>query len=401
MSRCLAVLNAGSSSIKFALYAAPAPDALLFKGKVEQIGGAARMEVSDAAGHPVLEKAWPSEGFDHRAATHEVLEAALRLLDGRSVAGVGHRVVHGGVTYAAPVLVDSKVLSALIALAPLAPLHQPHNLAPIAAIADAAPHMPQVACFDTAFHRDQPALAQMFALPRAISDAGVRRYGFHGLSYEYVVSRLPHIAPDAANGRVIIAHLGNGASLCAVHKGRSIATTMGFTAVDGLMMGTRCGAIDPGVLIHLMDVHGLDARGLEDIIYRQSGLLGVSGVSSDMRALAASTEPAAAEAVALFVYRIVREIGSMAAALGGVDAIVFTGGIGENDPNVRAHVSAGCRWLGLELDPTRNADGAGRISRTDSPVSAWVISTDEELMMARHTARVIGAEAPAAITAVH
>jgi acetate kinase len=272
----------------------------------------------------------------------------------------------------------------------LAPLHQPHNLVPIRAIAESASHVPQVACFDTAFHRRQPPLAQLFALPRKFSEAGIRRYGFHGLSYEYVSARLLQIAPEAAQGRVVIAHLGNGASLCALDAGRSVATTMGFTAVDGLVMGTRCGAIDPGALIYLMDTHGLDARAIERLIYRESGLLGVSGISSDMRKLQASSDPSAAEAIALFVYRIVREVGSLSAALGGVDAIVFTGGIGEHDAAIRANVGEGCRWLGLQLDEARNAAHAGRISTDTSRVSAWIVPTDEESMIAQHTVAVLG-----------
>jgi acetate kinase len=281
------------------------------------------------------------------------------------------------------------VLAALAELIPLAPLHQPHNLAPIRAIFQAAPHLPQVACFDTAFHRSQPQLAQAFAIPRWLSDAGVRRYGFHGLSYEYLSGRLRELCPELAAGRVVMAHLGNGASLCAVRDGRSVASTMGFTAADGLMMGTRCGALDPGVILHLMSAHQMDAGKIEDLIYRQSGLLGVSGISSDMRALRASEEPAAREAIALFVYRIVREIGSMTAALGGIDALIFAGGIGENDPATRAEVVAGCRWTGMLLDPDRNAKGTGLISADGSRVAVRVIPTDEERLIAYHTREVL------------
>jgi acetate kinase len=390
MSGCIAVINAGSSSIKFALYEAGSSLSLLFRGQVEQIGVAPHLRVANAQGESVAERRWPADGLDHKGATQEILKTVVGLIKGAPVLGVGHRVVHGGTNYAAPVRIDNKVIAELAALSPLAPLHQPHNVAPIAAIAEAAPHIPQVACFDTAFHRQQPPLAQLFALPRQYTDAGIRRYGFHGLSYEYVTSHLKEIAPEIADARVVIAHLGNGASLCAVHQGRSVATTMGFTAVDGLVMGTRCGAIDPGVLIYLMDTHGMDARGLENLIYRQSGLLGVSGVSSDMRKLRASAEPAAAEAIALFVYRIVREIGSLAAALGGLDGLVFTGGIGENDAATRAEVMAGCHWLGLIPDETRNAAGRGRISVDTSRVSAWIIPTDEERMVARHTSTLLG-----------
>jgi acetate kinase len=388
MSGSIAVLNAGSSSIKFALY--DGTERLMFKGQVEQIGVSPRLKVMNDEGEAIAERSWPVEGFDHRAATQVLVETVVELLGARPAA-VGHRVVHGGTRYAAPILVDAEVLAALAELKPLAPLHQPHNLAPIAAIAEVAPELPQVACFDTAFHRSQPPLAQMFAIPRKFTEAGVRRYGFHGLSYEYVSARLAQIAPDLAAGRVIVAHLGNGASLCAVRDGRSVASTMGFTAVDGLVMGTRCGAIDPGVLIYLMDAYGMDARAIETLVYRQSGLLGVSGISSDMRTLRASTDPAAAEAVALFAYRIVREIGSLAAALGGLDGLVLTGGIGEHDVASRAEIAAGCRWLGLELDEARNAKGDGLISSESSGVPVWVIPTDEERMIARHTSVLLGA----------
>jgi acetate kinase len=292
-------------------------------------------------------------------------------------------------TYDAPVRVDEHVLTELERFIPLAPLHQPHNLAPIRTIAAHAPDLPQVACFDTAFHRSQAPVTQRFALPRRFHDEGVRRYGFHGLSYEFIAARMRELAPDLAAGRLVVAHLGNGASLCAMQDGRSVASTMGFTAVDGLMMGTRCGALDPGVLVYLMNEHGMDARAIEDLIYRRSGLLGVSGISSDMRTLRASTAPEAAEAIALFVHRIVREIGSLAAALGGIDGLVFTGGIGENDADTRAEVMRGCAWLGLRADEARSAQGAGRISAEDSRVAAWVISTDEERMIARHTAMLL------------
>jgi acetate kinase len=289
------------------------------------------------------------------------------------------------------VRIDASVIAALRELEPLAPLHQPHNLAPIEAITEGAPHIAQVACFDTAFHRGQPPLAQMFALPRRFHEAGVQRYGFHGLSYEFVSSRLRELAPELAAGRVIVAHLGNGASLCAIQDGRSVASTMGFTAVDGLMMGTRSGSLDPGVLIHLMDAYGMDARALEDLIYKRSGLLGVSGISSDMRALRASPEPYAAEAVELFVYRVVREIGSMAAALGGIDGLVFAGGVGENDAQAREDIVRACGWLGLELDEAANRPGSGprRITRDGSPAAGWVVPTDEERMIARHTAALL------------
>lgn len=393
MSGCIAVLNAGSSSIKFALYEAGASGKAMYRGQISQIGVMPRLTVARADGERVVERELPDRELDHHGATRELFATVRGLVEGSSITAVGHRVVHGGTNFAAPVVVSPTILAALDTLAPLAPLHQPHNLAPIRAIAELAPRVPQVACFDTAFHRSQPHLAQLLALPRKFTDAGVRRYGFHGLSYEYVSSRLVEIAPDLAASRVVIAHLGNGASLCAVRGGRSVANTMGFTAVDGLVMGTRSGSLDPGVLIYLMDAYGMDARAIEDLVYRQSGLLGVSGISADMRTLRASAEPAAREAIDLFVYRIVREIGSLAAALGGLDGLVFTGGIGENDAAVRAQIATGCAWLGLELDSARNAGGAGRISTEASSVSAWVVPTDEEAMIAQHTAALVGERA--------
>ena len=389
MPGCIAVLNAGSSSIKFAIYEATDLTASLFHGKLEEIGLKSHLKIVNAAGATVMERNWPDDGLDHEAATREILKAVTGLIGGRQVLGIGHRVVHGGTRFSAPTRIDAAMIDTLTRLIPLAPLHQPHNLAPIRAIAEAAPSIPQIACFDTAFHRSQSHLAQAFALPKRITDAGVRRYGFHGLSYEFIVSRLREIDPALAGSRLIIGHLGNGASLCAVKDGRSVASTMGFTALEGLMMGTRCGALDAGVLLYLMDEYGMDARAIEDLLYRHSGLLGVSGISSDMRTLRASADPAAREAISLFVYRIIREIGSLTAALGGLDAIVFTGGIGENDPQTRAEVAAGCGWLGLQLDAARNAREDGRISTDTSAVSAWVIPTDEERMIARHTAEVL------------
>ncbi|KAA5609226.1 acetate/propionate family kinase [Rhodovastum atsumiense] len=390
MQGCIAVLNAGSSSIKFAIYDAGADAPARFRGQIQSIGLKPELLVRDRDGNEVLRGSWPADGFDHDAATQEILQAGQTLLRHEPVLAVGHRVVHGGLDHAAPVRVDPALIASLAKLAPLAPLHQPHNLAPIRTIAAQVPDLPQVACFDTAFHRCQAPVVQSFGLPRRFHDEGVRRYGFHGISYEYITSRLPDVAPAIARGRLVIGHLGNGASLCAVQDGRSVASTMGFTAVDGLLMGTRCGALDPGVLLYLMDTHGMDARAIEDLIYRRSGLLGVSGISPDMRSLRASAAPEAAEAIALFVHRIVREIGSMAAALGGIDALVFTGGIGENDAATRAEVARGCAWLGLTLDPERNAAGGGCISAEGSRVAAWVVATDEERMIARHTAALLG-----------
>jgi acetate kinase len=390
MEGCVAVLNAGSSSLKFALYRAGDPPGLMFHGQIEKIGTGPRLKVADAEGRTVAERQWEASALDHRGATQEIITVARQLAAGTPVRAVGHRVVHGGTDYAAPVRVDGGVLKALAQLVPLAPLHQPHNLQPIGFIMEAVPSLPQVACFDTAFHRTQPLLAQSFALPRELTAEGVRRYGFHGLSYEFIVARLREIDPALAGSRLIVAHLGNGASLCAIRDGRSVASTMGFTAVDGLMMGTRCGALDPGVILYLIDKHGMDARAIESLVYNRSGLLGVSGISSDMRTLRQSDRPEAREAIDLFVYRIVREIGSLAASLGGLDGLVFTGGIGENDARTRAEVVAQCRWLGLELDAARNATGRGRIEASGS-IATLVIPTDEERMIAQHTLSVVGA----------
>ena len=389
MSDRIAVVNAGSSSIKFGVFEMGLDERLLFKGQVEQIGVAPRLSVQDSAGESLAEKEWGATDLNHQSATRVILETIIGLNEGRSVAAVGHRVVHGGTDFAEPAFVTNRVLALLKELCPLAPLHQPHNLAVIEAIAAAAPHMPQVACFDTAFHRAQPPLAQTFALPRELTDSGIRRYGFHGLSYEYVSARLRSVAPEHAGKRIIIAHLGNGASLCAIEQGRSVASTMGFTAVDGLVMGTRCGSIDPGVLLYLMDERGMDARALEDLIYKRSGLLGVSGISADMRVLRNSGEPKAREAIDLFIYRIVREIGSLAAALGGLDGLVFTGGIGQNDIATRSEVVAGCSWLGATLDEGANADHEERIEGIRSKLPIWVLPTDEERVIARHTSSLL------------
>ncbi len=390
MNDAILVLNAGSSSVKFSVHPQD-PDADLaesLQGQVEGIGVSPRLVASDASGGALTEQAVATVG-DHAAAIHVIRDWLGRHLGGARITAVGHRVVHGGLRYEGPVRIDDAVLAELERLVPLAPLHQPHAIAGIRAILASAPELPQVACFDTAFHRAQPHLAQAFALPRALSDEGVRRYGFHGLSYEYIASVLPKLAPEIARGRVIVSHLGNGASLCALRDGRSIATTQGFTALDGVPKGTRSGALDPGVLLYLMQDRGMDAAALEKLLYHESGLLGVSGVSSDMRELLASDDPHAREAVELFVYRIGREIGSLAAALGGLDGLVFTAGIGEHAPRIRARVCAEAAWLGIELDDTANARGGPRISRTVSPASAWVVPTDENRMIAQHTQAIV------------
>ena len=389
MSRQIAVMNAGSSSIKFAVFNDDADQSLLFRGQVEKIGVAPSLSVEGPDGANLVNNEWGAKEVDHNSATKIILQTCIALLGGEAVEGIGHRVVHGGTQFASPTRVTKEVLASLKSLCPLAPLHQPHNLAPIQTIMSEAPHIPQVACFDTAFHQVQPHLAYSFALPREITDAGVRRYGFHGLSYEYVSGKLREVARDMADRRIIIAHLGNGASLCAIHRGRSVATTMGFTAVEGLMMGTRCGTIDPGVLIYLMDERRMDARALEKLIYKESGLLGVSGISSDMRTLRASDDPKAREAIDLFVYRIIREIGSLSAALGGLDGLVFTGGIGQRDARTRRDVVAGCEWLGAVIDEQANGVGEGRIDASSSRIPIWVLPTDEESVIARHTAELL------------
>jgi acetate kinase len=393
MADAIAVLNAGSSSLKFSLFAQAGDDLeLVVRGQAEGLQTAPRFVAKSASGDTLSTYAW-GEGtqLGHDGALEHIVALLQQHAQGLSLKGIGHRVVHGGMRYAQPVRMDLAVLKDLEQFIPLAPLHQPHNLTPIRLMLEQRPELPQVACFDTAFHRAQPELAQMFALPKELHDEGVRRYGFHGLSYEYIASMLPQLDPVAANGRTVVLHLGNGASMCALAAGRSVASTMGFTAVDGLPMGTRCGALDPGVILYLMDQRGLDARAIEKLIYNQSGLLGVSGVSSDMRTLLASSEPRAALAVDLYVYRIARELGSLAAALGGLDALVFTGGIGENSAGIRARVCRGAAWLGLTLDEHANTTGGPRISTATSQAKAWVLPTNEELMIARHTQRLLSA----------
>jgi acetate kinase len=358
----------------------------MLHGEFDGLNNEPHLIVKDPHGATIEDRKWSgADKPSYDVATEKLLELVREHLDGAAIDAVGHRVVHGGTVFSAPTLVSDEVLRALEHLVPLAPLHQPHNLAPIRSLARNQPHLPQVACFDTGFHRSQPLLAQAFALPKEITARGVRRYGFHGLSYEYIASVLPNYDARAAAGRTIVAHLGNGASMCALRHGCSVATTMGFTAVDGLPMGTRSGSLDPGVLLYLMDELKMDARALEELIYQRSGLVGVSGLSSDMRVLVKSDLPDARLAVDLFVYRIGRELGSLAAALGGMDAIVFTAGIGEHQPSVRARVCEQARWLGVELDEAANASAGPRISTPDSAASVWVIATDEELVIAQHT----------------
>ncbi len=392
MNKYLLIINAGSSSIKFALYRTNESRCLItdMAGQVENIGGQPHFTVNDLDDIQILDRLLSaSEARDHSDAINVILNWLSPSMQSGTLLAIGHRVVHGGQHYSTPVLINSSVLAELETLVPLAPLHQPHNLSAISALLKSMPSTPQVACFDTAFHRTQPAVAQCFAIPRHFADEGVRHYGFHGLSYEYIASVLPTHDPTLADARVIVAHLGSGASLCALHNGYSIATTMGFSPLDGLVMGTRCGSIDPGVLLYLMKRHNMDSNALEQLLYYQSGLLGVSGISNDMRTLLASDDPHAREAVELFVYRAGREIGSLAAALGGLDALVFTGGIGEHSAVIREQVCRQASWLGLDLDGSANEAAATRISTLNSQVSAWVVATDENLMIAQHTLRQI------------
>jgi acetate kinase len=388
--QAIVVLNAGSSSVKFSVYATGTALQLHMRGQIEALFSAPRFVAHDAAGTTIAEKSWPrGTKLRHEDALAQLFEFLLGRADGTQLVGVGHRVVHGGLKYTQPAIVDAAVLAELDRFVPLAPLHQPHNLAAIRAVLQRAPDVPQVACFDTAFHRTNAELAQMFALPYEMHVAGVRRYGFHGLSYEYIASVLPDIDARAARGRTIVLHLGNGASMCALENGHSVASTMGFTAVDGLPMGTRSGSLDPGVVLYLMDEHGMDTRAVERLLYQESGLLGVSGIASDMRTLLASTEPRAKLAIDLYIYRIGRELGSLAAALGGLDAIVFTAGIGENSVPIRESACRAAGWLGVEVDADANAAGGPRISTATSRVDVWAIPTNEELMIARHTERLL------------
>ncbi len=389
--QAIVVINAGSSSVKFSVFFRNTGTLdLRIRGQIEALFGAPRFVARDASGATVSEKSWPDgTKLGHDGALDHLFEFLRGRADGVKLIGVGHRVVHGGMEYTQPVRADAAVLAALDKFVPLAPLHQPHNLAAIRAVLHRSPDVPQVACFDTAFHRTNPEIAQMFALPYELHEAGVRRYGFHGLSYEYIASVLPQFDAKAARGRTVVLHLGNGASMCALAGGRSVASTMGFTAVDGLPMGTRTGNLDPGVVLYLMDERGMDARAVEKLLYQQSGLLGVSGIASDMRTLLASQEPRAKLSVDLFVYRIGRELGSLAAALGGLDAIVFTAGVGENSAEIRARVCQAAAWLGVELDTSANAAGGPRISAATSRVTALTIPTNEELMIARHTERLL------------
>lgn len=382
------IINAGSSSIKFAIYGADKLD-MLCRGHIENIGRSAALSVKGSLAEALLSGEAPPEQGRHEDLTGWLLNAIRRRLAEINLIAAGHRVVHGGRLFDQPVRVNSQVMDALANLTPLAPNHQPHNLAAIMAIAGEWPTLPQIACFDTAFHRTQPRLAQLFALPRRLIDEGVLRYGFHGLSYDYIAGRLPEIAGPRAEGRVVVAHLGHGASMCALKQRRSIATTMGLTAMDGLMMGTRCGNLDPGIVLYLIEQKGMTAASVKDLLNNHSGLLGVSGRSHDMRNLLADRDPHAAEAVDLFVYRAVRELGSLIAAAGGLDILVFTAGIGEHAPEIRQRICDAAGFAGgsagIHLDPLANDRHDLKISTPQSGVDVYVIPTDEEIVIAKAT----------------
>lgn len=385
------VLNAGSSSLKFAVYGRDkgAPWRLDAGGQVDGIGTRPRFKARDSAGTSLGEEELPGSVASAAAALDVLADWLRQHFGGSRIVGVGHRVVHGGPDYSAPCVVTPEVIENLRALVPLAPLHQPHNLAAIEAVAARLPEVPQVACFDTSFHRGQPAVAQLVPLPAEVRNAGVQRYGFHGLSYEYIASVLPDVAPAIAAGRVIVAHLGSGASLCALRDGRSIDSTLGFTALDGLCMGTRPGTVDPGVILHLFQALQLTPKQVEKMLYSQSGLLGISGVSNDMRVLLERDDAGSRLAVEYFVYQAAKQVGAMAAALGGIDGLVFTAGIGEHSAEIRRRIVQASGWLGLELDEAANLRHGPRISADGSAIPAWVIPTNEELMIARHTARLL------------
>ena len=384
------VLNAGSSSLKFCVFERPPNESwhLEARGQIEGIGTLPRLSVKDEKGESLAKQ----DVAVHDA--NEALDALAAWLrskyDRSRLLGVGHRVVHGGAQFTGPTILNAEVLRELYRLVPLAPLHQPYNLAAIEAVFERLPGVPQVACFDTSFHRGQPAVAELIPLPRELRQQGLQRYGFHGLSYEYIASVLPQVAPEIANGRVIVAHLGSGSSLCALKRRKSLDSTLGFTALDGLCMGTRPGSIDPGVILHLFQSLKFSAKEVETLLYKKSGLLGISGISNDMRDLLGRNESAARLAVNYFVYRATKEIGALTAALGGIDALVFTAGIGENSPEIRQRICEASAWLGIELDEAANSNCQSKISTSRSKTSVWVIPTNEELMIARHTGLLLG-----------
>jgi acetate kinase len=386
------VLNAGSSSLKFCVYRRPEREnwRLEARGQIEGIGTSPRLSIKDAEGASLADQKLDAGVRDGRQALDALAGWLRSRYSGSRVLGVGHRVVHGGARHAEPTVVNREVLAELHQLIPLAPLHQPYNLAAIEAVSERLPDVPQVACFDTGFHRGHSAVADLIPLPRNLCQSGLQRYGFHGLSYEYIASVLPRVAPEIARGRVIVCHLGSGASLCALKDGKSIDSTLSFTALDGLCMGTRPGAVDPGVILYLFQNLELSAKQVEDILYKKSGLLAISGISNDMRDLLAGSQPEARLAVDYFIYRAAKEIGALAAVLGGIDGLVFTAGIGENSAEIRRRICESSAWLGVEVDAEANASKGPRISSPGSKVSAWVIPTNEELMIARHTARLLG-----------
>ncbi|RVM24711.1 acetate/propionate family kinase [Sinorhizobium meliloti] len=388
----LLVVNAGSSSLKFQVFGIAGMDLThQIRGKVDGIGTRPRLQATAADGTQLIDQTYDAKAVRDLPAAITEARHWLLTLEGFELQAVGHRVVHGGPDYKRPVLIDADVLDRLAGYQDLAPLHQPNNLAPIRLAMEINPDVPQVACFDTAFHRGHARHTDCYALPRSFYDEGVRRYGFHGLSYEYIAERLRDVASRAAKGRVVVAHLGSGASMCALRDGRSIESTMGFTALDGLPMGTRPGQLDPGVVLYLILQKGMKAQAVSDLLYHDAGLKGLSGLSNDMRDLLASDDPHAALAVAHFVYRCVLNAGMLAAALGGIDAFVFTAGVGENSPSIRARIVEGLAWLGAELDPAANEAGAALISTAGSRVAVHVLQTDEELMIARHTLALISA----------
>ena len=381
------VANAGSSSVKFQLYGIGASGDLtrLVKGQMDGIGVRARLRASGSDGAMAIDQTYSVEEVPDLPAAMQKVGAWLRETQKVNLAAIGHRVVHGGPDYDRPVLIDDQVLARLERYVPLAPLHQPNNLSPIRSVRARMPDLPQVACFDTAFHRGHDALADHYAIPERFHAEGVRRYGFHGLSYEFIAGRLPQVAPKIAGGRVIVAHLGSGASMCAMADGRSVESTMGFTALDGLPMGTRPGQTDPGVVLYLVGQKQMTAAAVEKLLYHECGLKGLSGISNDVRELEASSDPKAGFALDYFAYRIGLNAGMLAAALGGVDGFVFTAGIGENSPSMRTRIAKRLAWLGITLDPQANAAGGPLISPPDSRVAVYVVPTDEELMIARHT----------------
>jgi acetate kinase len=392
MRQLILTLNAGTSSVKFAAFSREAAGLeAMASGQIEGLDAKATFCAQMASGEKSEYAFDESHGHvDHRVAMEAIVKWVRQAHLDHDVAAVGHRIVHGGPDFAEPVRIDDAVMAKLRRYVPLAPLHQPHNIAGVVAALEMFPQAVQVACFDTAFHRSHPFIADAFGLPRSYYDEGVRRYGFHGLSYEFIARRLRVIAPAAAAGRVIVAHLGNGASMCAMRDGRSVASTMGFTALDGLPMGTRCGQLDPGVILYLMTERGMDASAISDLLYRESGLKGMSGLSHDMRVLEASDSPAVRDAIAYFVARIRREMGGLAATLDGVDAIVFTAGIGEHDWRVREAALSSMEWLGVRLDAEANRNNAPIISAADSATTVFVVPTNEERMIAEHAVATAG-----------